>query len=456
MPLREGLVARLGSKRAYLTPEDLTLEDAYENGIRTPLPELHVGVDVARLRDRLARQLGVDEDTLLARGSVRRFRADAITETAYPRREPVDEAHLRHAAREAAAFLLRHQRPDGRFVYVYDGRTGRPRPAGYNLPRHAGAAYFLALAGNRDAMPEALAGALRALRWIMRSRIARCGGPDRLCVVSSPGRADVGSAALTAVAAADYLKGADDPDVRRLLTGLAAFLRAQQRPDGELMHEYDIVRQRPIDVQYIYYSGEAAFALIEAGQALGDRHDIEAARRVMKHLTHGWSFLGSRYYYGEDHWTCIAGGAGWHEMKDEAALDFCLRWAAWNRHIQYGPGETPWRVSGAYGVGPLVVPRLTPVASRTEAFVQTWLMAHAAHRDTTALRAQIERGLGALLRWRWSPGPTWLFANPLGARGGIPGSAIDMSVRDDYTQHAGSAMVRWAEVLRHEREAKGL
>ena len=35
----------------------------------------------------------------------------------------------------------------------------------------------------------------------------------------------------------------------------------------------------------------------------------------------------------------------------------------------------------------------------------------------------------------------------------MPGSPVDLTVRNDFVQHAGSAWIRWAEVLREEREA---
>jgi hypothetical protein len=40
-----------------------------------------------------------------------------------------------------------------------------------------------------------------------------------------------------------------------------------------------------------------------------------------------------------------------------------------------------------------------------------------------------------------------LFAKPAAAYGGIPGSAADLRSRVDMVQHAGSAMLAWAEVL---------
>ena len=276
----------------------------------------------------------------------------------------------------------------------------------------------------------------------------RCG--ENLCVVDF-GRADVGSAALTVVAASEILAKAEDPTARRLVDGLSAFLRAQQRDDGELMHEYDVEAQEPIDVQHMYYSGEAAFALLKAHEATGDDGNLEAARRLMSHLTGaGWDFFGSRYYYGEEHWTCIAAGEARERVESEEALDFCRRWYEWNDVLQYRAGQTPWPVEGGYGVGPVLIPRLTPVGSRTEAFIATYQLMKHRGLDTTRVRGVVERGLGQLLRYRWAPGPTHLLADPIAARGAVPGSLVDLTSRNDFTQHAGSAWIRWAAVLREE------
>jgi hypothetical protein len=266
------------------------------------------------------------------------------------------------------------------------------------------------------------------------------------------GHVELGSTALTAAAAAEYLRGGDDPMVRELLENLVAHIRDMQRDDGELMHIYDLSANEPVDVQLLYYSGEGALALLMAHEVLENEADLEAARRLMTHLTGaGWSFLGSRYYFGEEHWTCIAAGAASDRIDSPEALDFCRRWAEFNRAVQYGEGETPWDIAGSYGVGPLLVPRLTPVASRSEAFISTYVAARRRGIDDSALRRQIEAGLGMLLAHRWAPGPTHLLANPVAARGGIPATPVDLTVRNDFVQHACSAMIRWADVLRSER-----
>ncbi len=446
VPRHEGIVVRAGGDMAILSPEELLAYGAYDSGIPTPVPDLGLGAPVDALIGRLARDLGKEPDQVTAR----RIRMGTIGPSEYPVDVEVTEESLRQASVEGAQFLLRHQHIDGSWTYVYDGSTGRDRPAGYNIPRHSGTTYFIAQVDRYVGMPEAREGALKALRWIQRHRIGRCG--DNPCVVDR-GRVDVGSAALTVVAATEVLAKEDDPLARRLAEGLTGFLRAQQREDGELMHEYDLRAQAPIDVQHMYYSGEAAFALLKAHEVLGDERDLEAAEKLMGHLTGaGWDFLGSRYYYGEEHWTCIAAGEARGRIDIPEATDFCRRWYEWNDELQYREGATPWPVAGAFGVGPVVVPRLTPVGSRTEAFVGTYLLMKHEGMDTEGVRAVVERGLGQLLRWRWAPGPTHHFADPEAAVGGLPGSPVDLTSRNDFVQHAGSAWIRWAEVLREERE----
>ena len=451
VPLLEGVTAEFGAQRAYITPEELRAADLFDH-VRTPIPDLTLGLDIDAVVHTLSRELGIEPHQLLRDGSLSRFRAGTIAQDVYPSSTKVSIAALERAAREGAQFLLRHQQADGRYTYLYDGRTGE-EVAGqdYNLPRHAGTTYFLAQAARVLDMPEARAGALRALRWLQGRATTTCGAPDRFCVRSRD-RADMGSSALSALAASELLRGGDDPLTRVFLRGLGAFIRSMQRPDGELMHVFDLQANRPLDIQRMYYSGEAADALLYSHRVLGERADLEAAQRVMRHLTGaGWDFFGSRYYYGEEHWTCQAVAQALAAAGDASGLDFCLRWLAFQRALLYQAGQTPWPVQGAIGVGPVIVPRLTTVASRVEAAAMLYPLVRARGEPVDALRAQIESSLGLLLRMRWSPGPAYLLFDARAALGGMPASQAGLQVRNDYVQHACSAMLTWVEVLRSEQ-----
>ena len=356
----------------------------------------------------------------------------------------------RRGALAAARYLARNTDSEGRFRYLVEAPTNRELP-GYDWPRHAGATYFLAeAAAVSGGDPDLAFAALRAAGYLRDHALVQCGS---VRCVGDGHMADVGSTALAVVAFVEMARTGLDPAYALLVRDLAAFLRSQQRPDGELMHVYDRVAGRPNDVQLLYFTGEAALALSRAHALLHDERDLEAASRAVNYLVHhAWSFFGSRYYWSEEHWTCEAADDLWDRAPSQDALDFCLGWAAFNRKLMYGAGDAPLDVDGAYGVGPFVTPRLTPAGSRSEATVAMLDMARRAGRpreELGMLDRSLRRSLALLLRHQLalSPGvyPSYLMAEPEAVDGAVPGSEVDWVLRIDYAQHAGNALLRWAE-----------
>ena len=443
VPLREGAAAHSGERSAYVLPDDLVEDQLTDSAVVAPVPDLTFGTSLAAVRERLGAQLELTEPTSLP---LLRLRVEPVAELVPP--EKLDRASLEQAARESMEFVLRHQQRSGRFTYVYDAHRGKEvEDIRYNMARHAGTMFFLARAAVQLRSEQAREGALRALGFVQETALTRCGGEERMCVESG-GRVEFGASALTALACAELLQSGDDAGAREVLIGLLEFLRAQQRADGEMMHAYSRERDEPIDVQRMYYSGEAALALLTAYEQLHDPRDLQAASRLMAHLTGaGWSFFGARYYYGEEHWTCQAVGKAAAHMPVDAALDFCVRWGNWQKRLQYQRDVTPWDVAGAFGVGPVLLPRVTTAASRVEALVPIYRVLAPRGADLSSLRGLIEQSLGLLLRMRWAPGPVHLFARPSAARGGMPSTAAELRSRVDMVQHAGSAFLAWADVL---------
>lgn len=445
VPLRDAVAVDVDGHSAYVTPDDLLEHRLTDTAVDAPVPDLTFGTSLSKVRALLGAELGLGRP-LEAGHRLRRLRIAELS----VRHEvsSVDRAQLERAARESVDFVLRHQHGSGRFTYVYDAHTDTEvEGTRYSLARHAGTSFFLARAARQLDSARARAGALRALRYVQQTALGTCGKAERLCV-EQRGRVEFGGSALTALACAELLRSGDDAQVRQMLTGLLAFLRAQQREDGEMMHEYSRQQERPVDVQRMYYSGEAALALLTAYEQLRDPRDLEAATRLMAHLTGaGWSFFGARYYYGEEHWTCQAAAKAAAHLQVEPALDFCLRWGRWQERLQYRRGVTPWDVQGAFGVGPLLLPRVTTAASRVEALVPLYQVLLPRRDDLQSTRTLIERGVELLLRARWSPGPEHLFARPSAARGGMPSTQAELRSRVDMVQHAGSAFLSWAEAL---------
>jgi len=257
---------------------------------------------------------------------------------------------------------------------------------------------------------------------------------------------EIGSAALTTIAFAEIVTSGLDSSYAPLVRELAELIVSLQRPDGEFMHQ--VHRDgSPVDMQLPYFSGEAALALARANALLGEARYLEGAKRSVAYLTGpAWHFFGDRYYFAEEHWTCQAAGEISGRAPNPEALDFCLRWHAFNRSVQLHKEDCVLDCDGALGVGPLVTPRFTPVASRCEAGIATLDAAVRAHVDpieTAKLRKQIRRSLALLARQQFHGQLDHLMANPDAVRGGMPGSEVDWQLRIDYAQHAGSAMLRW-------------
>jgi hypothetical protein len=447
----DGISATLGDRTAYVTPDDLLARQGYDRGIRLGALELSTGVDVPLALAVLSDRLGTNARDLLDNGRLRRIRVErTLASTAPPRiatADTVTDARVRDAAAAAGRYLARGVDTDGRFRYAVDAPTNTALP-GYDWPRHAGATYFLAQIAALSGDTDVAWAALRAASLLRDHAMVLCG--EHRCIGDAR-VVDVGAAALTVLAFVEMARTKLDAAYGLLVPELTAFLRAQQRPDGELMHLYDRAAQRPIDVQLLYYSGEAAFALSRAHALLGDGRDLDAAKRAVEHqVAAAWSFFGSRYYWGEEHWTCQAMDDLWNRAPSARALQFCLDWQEYNRKLQYGTAETPYDADGAYGFGPLLTPRLTPVGSRTEAALATLDAARragVAASDLEPLDRQIRRSLALLLRHqlRSGDGNAHLLADPASVDGAMPGTEVDWQLRIDYSQHAGCALVRWLE-----------
>jgi hypothetical protein len=457
VPGRDGLEITVGDRTEYLTPDDLLSRQAFDQGVELPSLGFKAGLDVTLALALLADRFHMTVPDMLDRGRVQRIRVVRSLPGQPPARvvtaENLTNDDVRDGAIAAARFLARGVDARGRYRYLVDAPTNRTLP-GYDWPRHAGATYFLAQAAALAHDADLAGAAVRAASFLRDHAMVSCG--EYRCIGDAK-VVDVGSTALALLAFVEIARTKLDTSFADIVPQLSAFLRAQQRPDGEFMHLYDRVAQQPIDVQLLYYTGEASLALSRASSLDGDPRDLDAARRALARLVGpAWSFFGSRYYFGEEHWTCQAMEDLWDRAPSPEALDFCVRWQDYDRTLQFTAEDTPYDAEGMYGFGPLVTPRLTPVGSRCEAGVATLAAATRAagtrraisSAEMSRLDGEMRRSLAVLLRHQFRPGPAHLFAAPAAVEGAMPGSEVDWQLRIDYAQHMGSAMIRWLSTPR--------
>jgi hypothetical protein len=321
------------------------------------------------------------------------------------------------------------------------------------MPRHAGTTYFLAELYRITKEPWLLEPIQRAFAHLAELLAqGQCAGtlPDGTafdCVIDrTESVAQLGSTALTVVALAEYQRATGDAHYQPLATKLAAWLLMMQRPDGSFRHLYDLRTRKPDEAaQLLYYSGEAALALARMHTVTGEARYADAAGRALDWLVDWYDFFMAGFFYGEEHWTCIAAEAIWPAAQRAKYKDFCDGYAAFLRAQQPEVGEHPDEddLAGAYNVTPFVVPYNTPAGSRSEAMISAYLLGKHHGAPDPRIAGQIRAALQYVLGQQIRPDNAF---NVVGqGDGGIPGNPIDRNIRIDYVQHVCSAMIRASE-----------
>jgi len=469
-PGLEGIGGDEHGKHAMLLPHELVASKVL--AAKRPsnqMPDFAMGIDLTRIGTLLAQRAGlpvaVDPDDLY------RFRTDAFVEppammrglfplqlyrgnTPAPR---LSAAALRDAALSGGRFLVAHLAPNGRYIYEHDLGTGRQtdpmHSSSYSMPRHAGTTYFLAelyRITKQEWLREPIERAFKHLADLLAQ--GKCAtkiadGTEIDCVLDKTEKvAQLGSTALAVVALAEYQRATGDKRYLPLATKFTAFLLYMQREDGSFRHLYDpYKRERDDKSELLYYSGESALALARMFTITGDPRYAKAAEKALDWLVHWYDFFMGGFFYGEEHWTCIAAEAIWPVVKNPDYMDFCHGYGRFLRGQQPQAGEYPDQDDfvGAYNFTSFVPPYNTPAGSRTEAMISSYLLGRHHGSPDADVRAQIELAmqytLGQQIRWDND------FAVVGPGLGGVPATPIDRNVRIDFVQHVCSAMLRASE-----------
>jgi hypothetical protein len=465
----EGVGATVGGRPVLLLPHELVAAKLLT--AKRPsdaMPDFAMGVDLHKIGRLLATRAGVAEE--IAPSQLFRFRTDSFVEPldhtsaplplyrGLPPPPTLSAQALRDAALAGARYLVGHLAANGRYVYEHDLWTGVASDAtrlggNYSMPRHAGTTYFLAEIYRITKEPwlrEPIERAFAHLADLMAQGRCDYTLPDGTaidCVVDKGEViAHLGSTALAVVALAEYQRATGDTRYLPTAIKLAAFLLWMQRANGSFRHVYDL-RSHTADEhqELLYYSGEAALALARMHTITGDARYATAATRALDWLVGWYDFFMAGFFYGEEHWTCIAAEAIWPATKRDEYMEFCHGYGAFLRAQQAAPGDHPDEddYAGAYGVTPFVVPYNTPAGSRTEAMISAYLLGthHGTpdRRVADQVRAAMQYALGQQIR------PDNDYDAVGQGDGGMPGSPIDRNIRIDYVQHVCSAMIRASE-----------
>jgi hypothetical protein len=430
----DGLIAEGGGRHIVLLPDDLVVSDLLSGYAPLDFMEFEFGLAVPRVSALGRQRLGQVPSRW------RRFRTEsfvsaqrgdgavAIARGMPQPGPPLTRAALLTAAVRGGMYLVDKLQPDGSFLYEYDPFTDGRHGTEYALPRHFGTAMYLAQLAHATNDPVFREPAERAFRYIYlhEAEVFDC----------------TGTVALAALALAEYRLAAGDR-YDALMRRLGDYLLTMQRPAGDFAH---FANNRSIKL--MYFDGEAALALVRLAHAFGDEKYRAAAKRALDWLTHdSYDFFVGSFYFGEDHWTCMAAEEAYPLIDSQQYEQFCNDYAAFLRRSEFVPGEGPGDFVGAYGMTPFFPPHTTPAASRTEAMISAYQLSARRGHAQAATRQQVLLSLGYLLSQQVRPDGAYRMGNPARADGGFMQSPLKRYIRIDFVQHAGDALLRGAELV---------
>ncbi|MDE2746414.1 MAG: hypothetical protein OXI41_10600 [Chloroflexota bacterium] len=333
LPGRHGLILRDGKRIARGWPFDALRTDG-----RTAAWVKQLNREVRRPGARLAPSTSVEVFTTVeALGPVAPTDGERIPARSGGFRlvqmEEVLPDRLSGSALQAAAWLLRHQRPDGSFSYEF-APPGAGNEGGWTpydqLVRQCGCAWAIAMVArlSRDrTIGEAAAAAISGIL----ERHLRRDGPGRLFYLRDMyGEAKLGAPPLLLLAITELGPSLRIP--RETVDQLTASLLAVQAADG---HFGTRARGMELEGSETYYAGQIVLALARLFGVRKRPRLRSAVQRALKHYQERWQDEDERDLSFTT-WM-IQACDQWHALEgDELAQDYAYEMADWALEEQHG------------------------------------------------------------------------------------------------------------------------
>jgi hypothetical protein len=397
-----------------------------------------------------------------------RFQADAQVESsnrevAIPLRrgmvEPpaeVSPARLLAAVRSGADYLVRIVGASGRYVYLYHPVEDR-NDASYGWLRHSGTTYALLEAYEEFGTASYLDKGERALQYLA-ANLSRDEASQGRYVLDTDDEEQqkVGGAALALLAFTKHAEvrgNRDVPEALETMRALGRFIIKQQYEDGHFRANADIEHEtgKKLKRDALYYPGEAALALMRLYAIDPQQVYIDAARRAADWIVHVRDAYVSEDNQEHDHWISYAFNELYRVTRDESYLNHAYKIARAIQKKQRTASNAPapdW-------IGTFYEGQTTPASTRVEAYDADILLSRFVGKPEAWLIDPAKEAARRILGQQYGPNNDYWLKNPAKAEGGVRESLYVHDVRIDYVQHAMSAWLHLARILRDPAYGKG-
>ncbi len=332
----------------------------------------------------------------------------------------------------AGDYLLQHIVKDGSWDYEFNASSGKSN-GGYNVLRHAGTTYSLALVFKYGRDPDHYNGTIRTLNNLFSRYLdfEKRGGRE-IAIVRSGSIARLGGPALSLLALIEVKTVNPDAGYDRELEGLKNFIVEMKRNNGSLQCYYGGDEDKHSD----YYPGEALLALSKYHQMTNDTEVLDTLRSGLAYYN---DYFPNRYTayspWATEAITYLHSIEGDEELKEKgyAMADACKRG-------QIGTTTT----SDPFFIGAFSLNARSSTASRIESVCDSYLMAFRADDTIQASRYRTSMDLcaGFLMRLQIDEEDASSLPDPDLAVGGVPNTAEDLTIRIDNVQHTAVVLIK--------------
>ena len=228
---------------------------------------------------------------------------------------PVSRASVASAIDAGADWLVRGQRPDGRFLYAYRSDSDEAS-SDYNTTRHAGVMDALYRAGRVSAADA-------GLRYA-RENLVRHAGWTAFAPAGEEASSGTNALLLAALIHRRQLTGERRYD--SLAHRLARFLVAQTQADGSVLLLWDTSTERPVPGVFGQFStGETFYALALMGEEFPGEGWDSYAHRIAAYLATRRDEAEGYALRQADHWAAY----GLAELAPSGLTDAEAEYARW-------------------------------------------------------------------------------------------------------------------------------
>jgi hypothetical protein len=467
------LVTRDDGRTGVVLPSEIAERDLFHQAHQGKSPRLN--------RDRIVQILAARAGVTPADLRTMRayfFRADAFVEPA-PAGSPPDESHagsppdasqaqppqalsivrgmvahperatperLLAAVRHGADYLVRVLSADGRYVYLYHPLDDRDDKQ-YGWLRHAGTTYALLEAYEEFGTAAYLEKSEVALQYLTAHLHDDAPSQGKYALDSNDEEQQkVGGAGLALLAYAKHAAVTGKRDRLDTMRALARFIMKQQYEDGRFRANADVEKEtgQKLKREPVYYPGEAALGLLRLYAVDPQQAYLDTARRAADWVIQVRDASVSEENQEHDHWMSYVLNELYRLTHDGAYIDFAYKIARAIEKKQHRAADAPapdW--PGTFYEG-----QTTPASTRVEAYDADIAVSRFAGKPDAWLLDLAQEVACSMLGQQFDPQNDYWLKNPAKAEGGVRESLFVQDVRIDYVQHAMSAWLHLARILR--------